>query len=181
MHLSFLCSGRMPHRKSHKEKERAGMAKPAAPYFDRVPRFLVRHGVDFFRPGRFSDFGRSCHCVPVRTPTASSWRRWSHRTCACCAGVAIRSHLRFTVAAPRGNDAKRRRRPAFHPDSPVEQVEPAPACIPVRFACGESIPCPAGNYKKKEAERRPAFPRWGGLWPPAKPSPRTGKVARRGG
>ena len=59
--------------------------------------------------------------------------------------------FRFTVAAPRGNDALRRRRPAFHPDSPVEYGD---AYIPVRFACGESIPHPAGNYKKKETERK---------------------------
>ena len=37
----------------------------------------------------------------------------------------------------------------FHPDSPVEQVGKRPACIPVRFACGESIARSPPGFKRK--------------------------------
>ena len=93
-----------------KKKRGRAWQSQAAPYFDRVPRFLVRHSNLVFavRAG-FLTSGKDCSCEGKARGNPFLFR--------------------FTVAAP----------PGIFTQIPLLSTSGDPACIPVRFACRTSI------------------------------------------
>ena len=133
---AFFVQGKSPIGNRTRKKRGRAWQSHAAPYFDRVPRFLVRHSSFIFHcPGRFSDFGkRSCHgpCGPCK------------------------DGFRFTVAAPRGNDTILPTEEAYFTQIPLLSTSGKARVHPGPIACRGSIPCVTADFKKKGKHTEPS-------------------------